>query len=334
MSARPRARELQRDVAAERVADDVRFADARLVHRLLDGFDERGGRDRGRERRAAEVAGERRGEQRVVALEPRPHQLPHVRGAGEAVDQDQCGQRGVYSATMNGGWNWSAVSATLSVAQRYSWSAAVTSVAWPRLRSGGRNAAAVDEVEPLGVLGERPRACPCASGCGSAAAGTGHRRRSSRPCGRTRLNVMPFRLSNAYWRLRDGHDLRGAGRRRPRAVAQRRQLDLLHAALAGRADVQVVVADGERAGARREVPAAGERQPADGGARLREQARAELGQRRPARVAARGRGGSSRRGRSATARRTPTPRRRTRRSGAPRRPRRTPAAARRSRPCA
>ena len=158
---RPAARrELQRDVAAERVADDVRFADPRLVHRPLDGFDERGGGDRGRERRAAEVAGQRRGEQRVVALEPRPHQLPHVRGAGEAVDQDQ--RRSARCVLRHDERRLELVGRERDVERR----PAVLLVgggdeASPgrACASGGRNVVAVDEVEAAWRPWRRPRAC-------------------------------------------------------------------------------------------------------------------------------------------------------------------------------
>ena len=105
--ARPRAASWSATYPPSELPTTCAVSHARLVHHPLDRFDHRrGGRLCG-QRRAAEVARERWHEhRRAPALQPRPHQLPHVPGAGEAVDQDQ---RGQYSATMNGGWNRSAV---------------------------------------------------------------------------------------------------------------------------------------------------------------------------------------------------------------------------------
>ena len=87
---RPAARgELQRDVAAERVADDVRGLEARVVHRTLDRVGDRGGGDRTIDGGPARVAGQRRGEYLVTALELRQHQVPGPPGVGEAVQADE-----------------------------------------------------------------------------------------------------------------------------------------------------------------------------------------------------------------------------------------------------
>ena len=82
-------RELQRDVAAERVADDVGGRDAGLVHGALDPVGQGVVRDLAVDRRPARVAGERRGEHVVLPLQRRQHELPGPPGIGEAVHADQ-----------------------------------------------------------------------------------------------------------------------------------------------------------------------------------------------------------------------------------------------------
>jgi hypothetical protein len=81
--------ELQRDEAAQRVADDVRGLEAGRVHRLLDRVGQGTGADLALELRAAGVAGERRGEHIVMAFERRKDELPGSPRAGEAVQQDE-----------------------------------------------------------------------------------------------------------------------------------------------------------------------------------------------------------------------------------------------------
>ena len=237
---------------------------------------------------------------------------------------------------MNGGWNASTpLSAALSPLQRYSWSLAVTSGFDRAVADGGRKAVETVKLNSLRVVGEH-----------LALAGArvdADQRQPERVAGvDPRIVRVPAVERDPLQALerRSGAGvtvmiLLRALRRRLARVEQGLDREPLDAARAGRADVQLPVADGERAGARREPAARLERQVADGArAAARELAGAEVRQRRRRRRRAPARGGSSRRGRSARARRRSTPRRRTRRWAAPRRPRRSPSGCPRSRPCA
>ena len=82
----PARGELECDVAAERVARDVRRREARIVHRALDRVGERPAVEGGRERRPPGVAGQRRGEHVVPPLEVPQDELPGAPGVREAVD--------------------------------------------------------------------------------------------------------------------------------------------------------------------------------------------------------------------------------------------------------
>ena len=78
--------ELQRDEAAERVADEVGGLEARVVHRALDRVgDQRVRSTLAVERRPARVAGQRRREHVVAALERGQHELPRPPRVHEAV---------------------------------------------------------------------------------------------------------------------------------------------------------------------------------------------------------------------------------------------------------
>ena len=79
---------LQRDVAAERVADDVGGLEPGLVHRPLDPVGEHLVADLALDRRAARVAGEGQREHVVLGLELRQDQLPAAPGVGEPVQAD------------------------------------------------------------------------------------------------------------------------------------------------------------------------------------------------------------------------------------------------------
>lgn len=72
--ARPR-RQHQRNVAAERVADQVRDLKPRAVHRVLDRVSDQGVADLALKRRPAGVAEQRRREYVVMALEFLQHEL-------------------------------------------------------------------------------------------------------------------------------------------------------------------------------------------------------------------------------------------------------------------
>jgi len=98
---RPAARrELERHVAAQRVADDVRGLEARVVHRPLELVGDEVGGDLSVERRAAGVADERRGEHVVMLLELRQHEVPGAPGVHEAVEEDE---RRAGAAAVEGG---------------------------------------------------------------------------------------------------------------------------------------------------------------------------------------------------------------------------------------
>ena len=166
---------------------------------------------------------------------------------------------------MNGSWNWSTpLSAALVPLQRYSWSLAVTSgFAAPR-RDRRQERRRDREVEQPRVVGEHLALAGARVDADQLSAGTGRRRRSTDRFGSQRLNVMPFRLSSVRtraWRHRD--DLLGAHGGRLARVEQRPDRDALDAALAGRADVQVLVADRERARPGREAAGRREGQAAD-----------------------------------------------------------------------
>jgi len=75
-------------VAAERVADQVRGLEPRLVHAALDRVGHRFGAALAGERRAARVPGQRRREDVVAALERGQHELPGPPGLEEAVQAD------------------------------------------------------------------------------------------------------------------------------------------------------------------------------------------------------------------------------------------------------
>jgi hypothetical protein len=85
----PPGGELERDEAAHGVAGHVRGLEAGLVHRPLDGVDHAGGARPALERRPAGVAGQRRGEHVVVALERGEHELPDPPRVGEAVQEHE-----------------------------------------------------------------------------------------------------------------------------------------------------------------------------------------------------------------------------------------------------
>ena len=93
-------RELQRDEAAERVADDMRGRKTGGIHRPLDRIGDRRRIDRALQRRSAGVADQRRRQHVVVALQRRQHQLPAPPRVGEAV---QAHQRRTGAAAMRGG---------------------------------------------------------------------------------------------------------------------------------------------------------------------------------------------------------------------------------------
>ena len=84
----PARGELERDVAAERVPDQVRGLEPGRVHRALDGVGERLAGERALDRRAAGVAGQRQRQDIVAALERRQHELPDPPGVEEAVQAD------------------------------------------------------------------------------------------------------------------------------------------------------------------------------------------------------------------------------------------------------
>jgi len=90
--------QLQRDVPAERVADEVRGIEARIVHRPLDRVDDAGLAGRGVERRATGVPGERRSEHVMATLQRFEHQLPCPPRVHEPV---QAHHRRPFPATMN-----------------------------------------------------------------------------------------------------------------------------------------------------------------------------------------------------------------------------------------
>jgi hypothetical protein len=81
--------ELQRDVAAERVARDVSGREACGVHRALDRVGQRVHRDGPVERWAAGVPGHGGSEHVVLALEHRQHELPGPPRVGEPVQADE-----------------------------------------------------------------------------------------------------------------------------------------------------------------------------------------------------------------------------------------------------
>ena len=81
--------ELKRDVAAERVAGDVRRLEAGLVHRPLDRVGEHGVAHLPFDRRPTRVAGERGRQDIVTALERGQNELPDAPRVGEAVEANQ-----------------------------------------------------------------------------------------------------------------------------------------------------------------------------------------------------------------------------------------------------
>ena len=85
----PARGELERHEAAERVAGDGGGAEARRVHRALDGVHHGARGHRVGQRRAARVAGQREGEHVALALERGQHELPRPPGVGEPVEQDE-----------------------------------------------------------------------------------------------------------------------------------------------------------------------------------------------------------------------------------------------------
>ena len=87
--ARPPARgEPQRQVAAERVADEVRGLKARTVHRRLQEIGDRVLIDVSVQRRTAGVAGEGDRQDVVPGLKGREDELPAAPGVGEPVQAD------------------------------------------------------------------------------------------------------------------------------------------------------------------------------------------------------------------------------------------------------
>jgi hypothetical protein len=78
-------RQLQCDVAAERVADEMREVKACRIHRSFHRIYERRGADREIKRWASRVAGEREGENIVLAFQHLEHQLPSAPRVQEAV---------------------------------------------------------------------------------------------------------------------------------------------------------------------------------------------------------------------------------------------------------
>jgi SAM-dependent methyltransferase len=85
----PAGGKLQRHVAAERVADDVRRLEPGRLHRALDPIGERRGGQLAVERGAAGVAGERRREDVVVALQRGQDELPGPPRVGDPVHADE-----------------------------------------------------------------------------------------------------------------------------------------------------------------------------------------------------------------------------------------------------
>ena len=77
--------ELEREVPAERVADDVGGGEARLVERPLDRIEEFANPGLVGERRTARVTGQRRRQHVVPAFERREHELPGPPRVGEPV---------------------------------------------------------------------------------------------------------------------------------------------------------------------------------------------------------------------------------------------------------
>ena len=83
---RPASRcELKRDVAAERVADEMRELKTRRVHRAFHSINERVRADRSVNRLASCVAGQRQCKYVVLALQHRQHELPGPPRVHEAV---------------------------------------------------------------------------------------------------------------------------------------------------------------------------------------------------------------------------------------------------------
>jgi hypothetical protein len=87
----PARGELQRHIAAQRVAGDVRGLEARVVHRPLDRVREQGVADVAIEPRPARVAEQRRSQHVVPALERRQRQLPGPPGVREPVQAHERG---------------------------------------------------------------------------------------------------------------------------------------------------------------------------------------------------------------------------------------------------
>ena len=85
----PARGELERHEAPERVAGDGGGAEARRVHRPLDGVHHGARGHRLGQRRAARVAGQREREHVALALERGQHELPRPPGVGEPVEQDE-----------------------------------------------------------------------------------------------------------------------------------------------------------------------------------------------------------------------------------------------------
>ncbi len=82
-------REVQREIAPERVSDDVGGGESSQVHRPFELVDEHRVVDRPGQGRTAGVPGERHGEDIVIALELGEDQLPGAPGVGEAVDEEE-----------------------------------------------------------------------------------------------------------------------------------------------------------------------------------------------------------------------------------------------------
>ncbi len=81
--------ELQRDVAAERVADEVRGGEAGVVHGRLDGVDERVLGRVARERRTARMTSECQRENIVLTLQRGQYELPGAPRVRESVQAHQ-----------------------------------------------------------------------------------------------------------------------------------------------------------------------------------------------------------------------------------------------------
>ena len=96
----PTRGELERDVAAQRVADQMGGVESRVVHRTFDRVRQDGVGHRPVDPRAARVSRQRQRQHVVPVLERRQHELPGAPGVDEAV---QCHERRTAAAAVGGG---------------------------------------------------------------------------------------------------------------------------------------------------------------------------------------------------------------------------------------